>query len=115
MTIHRLLTKKGIKFDNEYTFDDLFGDGGRQLRFDFAILNEDNSLKALIEYQGDIHYDTNYHGWNTQESFERRQKYDQRKLEYCNKNNIKLFDMIDQEIFDTFDIEERLEEILNGL
>lgn len=110
MTIHRLLTKKGIKFDNEYTFDDLFGDGGRQLRFDFAILNEDNSLKALIEYQGDIHYDTNHHGWNTQESFERRQKYDQRKLEYCNKNNIKLFYITYKD-----DIEERLEEILNGL
>lgn len=72
MTIHRLLTKKGIKFDNEYVFDDLFGDGSRQLRFDFALFNDDNSLKALIEYQGDIHYDISHHGWNTQESFERR-------------------------------------------
>ena len=50
MTIHRLLTLKQVKFETEYTFNDLFGDGGRQLRFDFAVLNNDNTLKCLIEY-----------------------------------------------------------------
>lgn len=110
MTIHRLLTLKQIKFETEYTFNDLFGDGGRQLRFDFAVLNNDNTLKCLIEYQGDIHYDTSHHGWNTKESFERRQIYDARKLEYCQNNNIMLYYITYLE-----DIEERLEEILSGL
>ena len=110
MTIHRLLTLKQVKFETEYTFNDLFGDGGRQLRFDFAVLNNDNTLKCLIEYQGDIHYDTNHHGWNTKESFERRQIYDARKLEYCQNNNIKLYYITYLE-----NIEERLEEILSGL
>ena len=50
MTIHRLLTLKGVKFETEYTFPDLFGDSGRQLRFDFAILNDNNKLMCLIEY-----------------------------------------------------------------
>ena len=110
MTIHRLLTLKQVKFETEYTFNDLFGDGGRQLRFDFAVLNDDNTLKCLIEYQGDIHYDTSHHGWNTKESFEHRQIYDARKLEYCQNNNIRLYYITYLE-----NIEERLEEILNGL
>lgn len=90
MTIHRLLTLKGIKFETEYAFSDLIGDGGRQLRFDFAILNNNENLKCLIEYQGDIHYNTNYHGWNTLETFNLRKKYDERKFNYCIDNNIKL-------------------------
>lgn len=110
MTIHRLLTLKGIKFSTEYVFPDLFGDGGRQLRYDFAILNEDETLKCLIEYQGDIHYTVRSHGWNTPEAFEIRKKYDKRKLDYCLDNNIKLCYITYKD-----DIEEKLEEILNEL
>lgn len=110
MTIHRLLTLKGIKFDTEYTFPDLFGDGGRQLRFDFAILNDDNSLNSLIEYQGDIHYDEKKRGWNTEEAFKQRKQYDERKLNYCLDKNIKLWYITYKDI-----IEEKLEEIINEL
>lgn len=110
MTIHRLLTLKSIKFETEYTFPDLLGDGGRQLRFDFAILNDKNNLICLIEYQGDIHYNTSSHGWNTPEAYELRKKYDNRKLKYCIDNNIKLCYITYKE-----DIAERLEEIINEL
>ena len=110
MTIHRLLTLKGIKFETEYVFNDLYGDGGRQLRFDFAILNDDNTLNCLIEYQGDIHYDIHLRGWNTPEEFEKRQRYDERKLKYCQDNNIVLYYITYKD-----DIEEKLEEILNGI
>lgn len=110
MTIHRLLTLKGIKFSTEYIFKDLFGNSNRNLRFDFAILNNDDSLKCLIEYQGDIHYTTRSKGWNTIDAFNQRQEYDKRKFDYCKNNNIKLFYITYQE-----DIEERLEEIINGL
>lgn len=110
MTIHRLLTLKGVKFTTEYTFNDLYGDSNRQLRFDFAILDTEENLKGLIEYQGDIHYTTRSKGWNTLESFNKRKKYDDKKFEYCKNNNIKLFYITYKE-----DIEERLEEIINGL
>ena len=44
------------------------------------------------------------------ENFEKRQKSDRIKKEYCEKNNIKLFYITYEE-----DIEERLEEILSEL
>ena len=110
MTIHRLLALREVKFETEYVFPDLFGDGGRQLRFDFAVLNEDNSLKCLIEYQGDIHYAGNNRGWNTEEAYEKRKMYDERKLKYCQDNQIMLYYITYQE-----NIEERLEEIFNEL
>lgn len=110
MTIHRLLTLKGIKFSTEYVFPDLYGDYERQLRFDFALLDNDENLLGLIEYQGDIHYDTSHHGWNTEEAFEKRKKYDERKLKYCIDNNLKLWYITYKD-----DIEEKLEEIFNEL
>jgi hypothetical protein len=110
MTIHRLLALREVKFETEYVFPDLFGDGGRQLRFDFAVLNNDNSLKCLIEYQGDIHYAGNNRGWNTEEAYEKRKIYDERKLKYCQDNQIMLYYITYQE-----NIEERLEEIFNEL
>ena len=37
----------------EYTFKDLKGIRGGCLRFDFAILNKNNSLIELIEFDGE--------------------------------------------------------------
>lgn len=53
--IYNLLNKCEVKIKLEYTFDDLFGLGGGLLRFDFALLDSDNNLLGLIEYDGEYH------------------------------------------------------------
>lgn len=50
-----LLSKHNIPHTSEYVFEDLFGEGGGLLRYDFAVL-ENNKVKALIEFDGQQHY-----------------------------------------------------------
>lgn len=52
--IENILKSKNIDFIREYSFKDLVDE--LPLRFDFAIFNESNQLKALIEFQGEQHY-----------------------------------------------------------
>lgn len=110
MTINRLLNLKHINYKAEYTFSNFRTEQGGQYRYDFGLLDNDNGLLGLIEYQGDIHFHYRENGWNTRENFEKRQKSDMIKKEYCKENNIKLFYITYEE-----DVEERLEEILNEL
>lgn len=85
MEIINILEKKQINFKKEYTFSDLRG-VRNPLRFDFAILDKDNNLQCLIEYNGDQHIDKN-NKWYT----EQLQDSDKRKKEYCIKHNIPLY------------------------
>lgn len=64
----------------------------KTLPFDFAIFNQNNTLKCLIEYQGDIHFKSTG-GWNTEEELQSRQKRDEIKRQYCKQNNIKLVEI----------------------
>ena len=75
-----------ISFEREYTFDDLLGVKGKELRFDFAIYNEDGSLKLLLEYDGEFH-DKQIH---EEHDLETQQYHDRVKDEYAAKNNINL-------------------------
>ena len=62
----------------------------KYLYFDFAILNDDSSIKCLVEYQGIQHYDVNaLHGtWKNAP-----QEHDIMKREYCKNNNILLIEI----------------------
>jgi len=62
------------------------------LSFDFAVLDNNNNLICLIEYQGDIHFITTG-GWNTEQALKERQERDRIKKEYCLKNKIKLIEI----------------------
>ena len=83
-----LLTNQKINFTREYTFSDLKDKGN--LRFDFAILNNNNQLLGLIEYNGEQHYLTYEKGRYTFEKIKLIQKHDKVKQEYCTKHNIPL-------------------------
>lgn len=83
--IKEWLIMHNIKFKREYIFDDLFGIGGYPLRFDFAIFNN-NTLKMLIEYDGEFHFNQVYEEFN----FKRQKEHDLKKNDYCFKNKIKL-------------------------
>ena len=102
-TISQWLSDKKIKFSKQYTFSDLKIQ--RCLRFDFALLDNKNNLIALIEYQGEQHYNKNNKYYK-----EAIVQSDAMKKAYCKKHNIKLFEIKYNE-----NIEESLKQILQNL
>lgn len=55
------------------------------LRFDFAILDSNDDVAKLIEYDGEFHYKEYYES----QTFESLQIHDERN-QYCKDNNIPL-------------------------
>lgn len=104
--IRVILNKLKINFETQYTFNDLKSTKGWALKFDFAILDEQNKLLGLIEYQGQQHFDDSYGWFGSQQ----RNETDQLKREYCTKHNIKLFEICYKD-----NIELSLKKILSNL
>lgn len=87
--IEEILQESGLNFKEEYIFYDLVSSSGRPLRFDFAILDDNNELDFLIEFQGIQHYEPKSKFGGI--SGLRKQQYnDMKKREYCAKHNIPL-------------------------
>lgn len=106
-TIMRWLNSNHKLYQAEYSFEDFTSYNGVPYRYDFAIFNDNKELAFLIEYQGNIHFEVGS-GWNNKERLADNQRRDKLKLEYCQKNNIRLYYITYKEI-----IEDRLEEIFN--
>lgn len=87
--IIQLLQSNKIKYKKEYTFPDLFGKNNHYLRFDFAILSDNNDLLFLLEYDGEGHYKKPTGNWINY-SLEEIQKRDRIKDKYCFTHNILL-------------------------
>ena len=91
--VNKLLFENKIPYRVEVSFSDLYGiSGGKQLRFDFAIYNEDGSIKCLIECQGEQHYKPvdefgGVYQYNVQV------KNDELKREYTRSHNIPLIEI----------------------
>lgn len=85
--IAQFLQKHNILYTQQYIFPHTL------YRYDFALLNNDNSIKALIEYNGIQHYQYKEftHGWNTKENFNLTQQRDKEKLALANSHNIPLY------------------------
>ena len=84
--INLFLLNKGINYEREYTFNDLKGLKGGLLRFDFAILDENNDIQFLLEYDGEFHYQP----IEGEDALQVQQIHDKFKDEYCLSNNISL-------------------------
>lgn len=84
--IEHFLLEQNINYKTQYTFPDLLSDKKYKLRFDFAILDNNNNLLGLIEYQGVQHFDIKCGDFGRQQ----REITDQQKVAYCSKNNIPL-------------------------
>lgn len=83
--IKNILEQNNIFYKEQYSFPDL--KDINKLLFDFAILDDDNKVSRLIEYDGEQHYiETNFF---TQTLEEQRRK-DEIKNQYCKNNNIPL-------------------------
>jgi Zn ribbon nucleic-acid-binding protein len=84
ISIEANLKKRNINYIRHYRFENL--KSIRTLEFDFAVLNEDKSLNALIEFDGIQHFESTFYSKNLQEV----QARDKMKDEYCKENNLNL-------------------------
>ena len=80
--IREVLLNNQILFKTEYSFLDL-----PQRRFDFAIFNEDGSIKYLIEFDGKQHYKYISTWHQTEEDYQKAKQRDEEKNQYCKNNN----------------------------
>ena len=85
--IHEILEAAGLNFEEEYSFPDLVSSTGRELRFDFAVFDDDGDLMFLLEYQGIQHYQpkSKFGGF---EGLRKQSYNDMLKREYCRVHNI---------------------------
>lgn len=106
--IRKYLEDQNIKFNQEHSFENLVGVNEGLLRFDFAIFDNQNKLKLLIEYDGEFHFRKAYE----EQKFEELQIHDERKNQYCKDNNIPLLRI---PYWEFENIEDILFEVLNKL
>lgn len=88
--IEKWLIENNFNYQKQFSFVELKGKK-KELRFDFAVF-KNNSLLCLIEYQGEQHYQV-VDIFDGETGFEQRQLNDQKKRDYCDKNNIYLLEI----------------------
>lgn len=88
-----IFNENNIKYKVEVSFPDLVGNVGL-LRYDFAIVNEDNSIKYLIECQG-IQHRKPVKEFGGERQFEYQLEKDKLKRDYAERNNITLIEVPD--------------------
>lgn len=86
--IEKILSENGVEYKRQYSFQDC--KNVYPLRFDFAILNHDNSVKSLIEYDGAQHYRP-VDLFGGKDAFIEQLENDSKKNKYCEDNHIPLF------------------------
>ena len=84
--INKILTENNINFKKQYSFPNSL------LKYDFAILDKNNNIIKLIEFDGEQHFKDNIKltGWNTQEKYEYTHKNDILKNNLAKQYNIPL-------------------------
>lgn len=88
MIINNWLQEHDFDFRSQYSFDDCILSTGRRPFFDF-VLFQNNKPYFIIEYNGCQHYEVTG-GWNTKEEFEKTQRRDNEKIQWCKDNNYPL-------------------------
>lgn len=84
--IAKILSSQNLSFEREFSFNDLLGDSGFPLRFDFKIDN------ILIEFQGRQHYEAeSFYGGI--KGLQLQQKYDNMKRQYCKEHGLILIEI----------------------
>lgn len=86
--IENFLTKINVRYINQYKFKGCIYH--RELPFDFAVLNNDGSVKFLIEYQGEQHFKP-ISIFGGEAALADTQLRDKIKYNYCKEHNIPLY------------------------
>jgi cytochrome c-type biogenesis protein CcmH/NrfF len=90
--IKEYLSNNNIKFEPQYRFSDC--KDRYTLPFDFAMLNDNQRIKLLIEYDGQGHFYPISYSKNENDNiknFEETKRHDQIKNQYCKNKNIHLY------------------------
>jgi len=88
--IKEFLIKEDIEFNSEVSFNDLYNE--KKLLFDFAIYKR-GKLICLLEFDGKQHFFPIFSKYDSEQAvsnFNKQQKRDKLKNEYCKKNKIPL-------------------------
>lgn len=88
--IREILQKEDLDFKQEYTFPALKSYKGKPLRFDFAVF-KDNKLFALIEYQGQQHYEYVEHFSKNKVKWQYAKAMDRLKRKFVLLNGLTLY------------------------
>ena len=86
--IQGILDDRKIQYKKQFIFKDLKSSKGGCLKFDFAILAPDGSIKCLIEYQGIQHFQAKNNFGKLQ-----RDETDSLKRNYCKQHGIRLYEI----------------------
>ena len=81
-----MLNAAGLKFEREKTFKDL---KHGIFRFDFCVFVD--GARAIIEYNGEQHYQFVKKFYKTPNEWRKMQENDRRKISYCLANNIPIY------------------------
>ena len=87
--ISSFLNSMGIDYERQYTFPDLRGKR-YPLRFDFAVFDEEHTIRFLLEYQGAAHFANVFD--ISEEDYKYAIERDDMKREYCRTHNIPLYE-----------------------
>ena len=87
--IKSILDNNNITYEPQYSFHDLISEFGGYPLYDFAILNNENGVERLIEFDGEQHKKP-YDYFGGEEKFLKVQKNDALKNQYALSHNIPL-------------------------
>lgn len=89
--ISNILKENKISYQAEYSCKDLyFLSKEHPARFDFALLDENNNIFRLIEYDGIQHYKETLKQWKSRVSLTEQQRRDKEKNDWAKQHNIPL-------------------------
>lgn len=90
LKIKEILINNNIKFQTEYSFNDLKSQNNIPYRFDFAILDQNKNVIRLIQYDGEQHFLEKANNFFKKDTLQHRQKVDNIKNQYCLRHKIPL-------------------------
>ena len=89
--IIKIFNKYKVRYNREITFPNLFGKKQTPLRFDFGIYSSDKRLVALVEFDGEQHFQYTKHFYKNKSDFTYRRGCDRKKNEWALNNKVPLY------------------------
>jgi len=92
MKINHWLRTHNVRYQNQYSHDQIILSSGRRPFFDFSVHGKNGELLFLIEFHGKQHYGFSGNGWDTEENYIVTSRRDYEKRIICSDLNIPLYE-----------------------
>lgn len=92
MKVEDILDFLNIPYEVEYVYNNLLASSGKPLRFDFAVFDDEGDVAALIEIQGQQHYEQ-VNKFGGKRALQRQKFNDAKKRSFCSWNKINLIEI----------------------